>query len=705
MRVVTPDELAEHERQQEISQSLDAERDFDTGQLAGFVRGQWEMMRRHRSTFQGWNLRLLKAQRVQKGEYDPEKLQQIQQFGGSTVYARVIAAKCRGATSLLREVYLGPEKPWGLDPTDDPVLPDNVNDSIDKLVQTEIQNQIRLGGTPDVDKIKQRTEELAHQAKMAGKKKARDEAVKAEDRLNTILEEGEFYQSLAEVLSDIPLYPFGCLKGPVVRMVPTVQWVNGEAVEQVIPRMFWSRCSPFDIFWSPGVSRIKDADICERKRLTRTDLNDVLDLPGYNQENIRAVLDLYGNGGLRDWLDPTDAERAWHENKENPVFNQNRLIECLEYHGHVQGRLLIDYGMPREQIPDELRDYMVQVWVVGQFVIKVQLSPSPRKRHPYFVTSFEKVPGAILGNGLPDILEDVGDVCNAALRALVNNLSIASGPQVVVNDDRIAPGADNNEMYPWKRWHVNNDPANANNAEKPVDFFQPNSNANELLVVYEKFTQIADELSAIPRYVTGSDRMGGAGRTASGLAMLMGNAGKLLQTVAANIDRDIMEPGLQELYDLIMLTDESRIFRGDESIVVRGVEVAVQRETNRQRQLEFLQTTANPIDAPIMGLKGRAQVLRTVAHTIGIDGDSIVPSDDDLEQQQLQAQQAAQNAAQAAQGQPGQGPAPIQAAAPQSRPRGSQKALGGIPMQAAKPAGQSPLGTELGNQSRQMLPH
>ena len=92
-------------------------------------------------------------------------------------------------------------------------------------------------------------------------------------------------------------------------------------------------------------------------------------------------------------------------------------------------------------------------------------------------------------------------------------------------------------------------------------FFQPNSNAQELFGVYEKFTQIADELSAIPRYITGSERLGGAGRTASGLAMLMGNAAKILQTVAANIDNDVIEPAVAELYDMVMLTDTTGLLQ------------------------------------------------------------------------------------------------------------------------------------------------
>jgi hypothetical protein len=82
---------------------------------------------------------------------------------------------------------------------------------------------------------------------------------------------------------------------------------------------------------------------------------------------------------------------------------------------------------------------------------------------------------------------------------------------------------------------------------------------------------------------------------------------------------------------------------GEENIRVMGVSVAVQRETERSRQLEFLQATANPIDAQIIGPDGRAEILRSVASTIGLDGTKIVPSEDDLKaKEQAQAQAAAQ---------------------------------------------------------------
>ena len=648
LRVVGPSQLeaADKARADEIAAAEAATADDGVmSSIAGYVRKEFDQMKRHRSnTLSGWSDRLLNALRVFNGQYDAAKLNEIRQFGGSEIYARIVAMKCRGASSLLRDVYLSPDRPWGLDPADDPKIPDEIMASIKELVNTEIGGLAAAGQQPDIDQIRDRTQQLVEAARQAAKKKVGAAARVAEDKLDEILKQGGFYKALAEFISDLPLFPFACIKGPVVRIVPTVTWESNEAIVKQVPRLTWTRVSPFDIWWTPGVSDIEDAAIIERTRLTRADLNDLLDLPGYNQSALRTVLDLYGSGGLVDNWDVTDAERAVQESRENPNLNQSGMITCLEFTGNLQGKLLLDYGMDKSVIQDELRDYFVQAWIIGNYVIKVQMAPSPRKRHPYYITSFEKVPGTPVGNGLPDILNDIQEAGNATLRALINNLSISSGPQVVVNDDRLAPDDDGEQLYPWKRWHVQSDPM-GNNGQAPISFFQPSSNAQELLGVYQKFVDMADELSAIPKYLQGSGASGGAGRTASGLAMLMGNASKILQTVAANIDRDVLDPLLSALYDMVMLTDSSGILTGEEKVRVLGVSVAVQKETQRARQLEFLQITANPIDAQIVGPKGRAAILRNVATTIGLPGEQIVPSEDELDAQQKMAQALAQQQA------------------------------------------------------------
>lgn len=639
LRVVPGPQLEENLKREAEARAREANppRDESMSSLAGYIRTQYGIFSDHRNSQSGWGERLLSALRAFNGQYDPVKLQAIKTFGGTEIYSSIVAARCRGASALLRDVYLAPDRPWGLEPPADPDVPLEIVQAINSLVESELMSVDMFGGDPmiNTDAVRDRVMMLLMEARAAAKKKAEKQAEIAEDKIDEILTEGNFYKAVADFLVDLPLFPFACIKGPVVKIVPTVDWSEGRAVVRQLPRLIWQRCSPFDIYLTPGVSDIEDAEVIERSRLTRADLNDLLDLPGYDHAAVRAVLQEYGAGGLNDDWDTTDTERAVQENRENPRTNRSGMISCLEYHGNVQGIMLLQQGMDPGLIEDPLRDYMVQAWLIGRHIIKVQLSPSPRKRHPYYITSFEKVPGTPIGKGLPDIIGFAEDACNATLRALINNLSIASGPQVVVNTDRLANDEDAETLYPWKRWHTTSDPL-GNNSQVPISFFQPTSNSQELLLTYQKFSEIADELSAIPKYLSGSGMSSGAGRTASGLAMLMGNASKILQTVAANVDRDVFDPALTSLFDMLMLTDTSGLLTGQETVKVMGVAVAVQRETQRTRQLEFLTATANPLDAQIVGPKGRAVVLREVAQGIGIPGDDIVPSEEELAQMDAQ---------------------------------------------------------------------
>ena len=645
LRVVSPADLNQQD-QDRMATVTEANRPpaVSSTDLGAYVRQRWMAFRNHKN--QGNNMindRLLRAQRMFEGKYDPEKLAQIKKFGGSEVYSRLVAVKCRGASALLRDVYLGTERPWSIDPQPDPPIPPEVQTSIVQLIAAEAGNARQAGQNITQDHIHGRYVQLMHAATQTARRNAQTQADAASDKIDDILESGGFYTALTEFLADLPLFPYAIIKGPVVRMVPKMSWNNGQPVVQNKAQMFWERVNPFNFYWTPGVTRVEDAEIIERKRLTRADLNDLIGLPGYDESAVRAALQDYNNG-LRDWLDYPDTEEALNEARENPTFNLSHMIDALEYHGNVQGHMLLSQGVDPRLIPDLDRDYAVQTWVVGRHTIKTQLNPSPRRRHPYFITSFEKVPGTVIGHGLPDILEDIQEICNATLRALVNNMGISSGPQVVVNTDRLAPTEDASDLYPWKRWYTSDDGIAGN--QPPITFFQPQSNAQELLQIYTAMSSLGDDISAIPRYITGESASGGAGRTSSGLSMLMNNAQKILQTVAANVDTDVLKPLLSALYDLVMLTDTTGMLSGGEQVMVNGVHVSVQKETERQKQLQFLQISANPIDSAIVGQLGRARVLRAVAQGLGLP-DDVVPDDQTIQeqvkmQQQMQAQQQAQ---------------------------------------------------------------
>ena len=297
--------------------------------LAGYIRTQFEMMKNHRNSQSGWSERLSEALRTFNGVYSAQKLQEIEKFGGSQIYARISAAKCRGASSLLRDVYLQADRPWGLDPGPDPAIPPGIMKAIEQLMRVEVATMEAAGQPVEPEKMRDRLNSLLTAARQAAKKKAAAQAKIAEDKIDEYLVEGGFYKALAEFIADLPIFPFACIKGPVVRIVPTLNWENGTAISTPRPRLFWERVSPFDVWWTPGAGDIENASIIERSRLSRADLNDLLDIPGYDVNEVRAVLEEYGRGGLSDNWDSTDSERAVNESRENPVTNQSGMITCL----------------------------------------------------------------------------------------------------------------------------------------------------------------------------------------------------------------------------------------------------------------------------------------------------------------------------------------------------------------------------------------
>src|SRR6516225_4013625 len=108
-------------------------------ELVGYIKGQFEIFRNHRNTSAGWSNRMLEALRTYEGQYSPTKQQEVIKFGGSQIYARVSAQKCRAASSLLRDIYLGPDRPWGLDAPVDPPIPPEILATINTVVQQEPQ--------------------------------------------------------------------------------------------------------------------------------------------------------------------------------------------------------------------------------------------------------------------------------------------------------------------------------------------------------------------------------------------------------------------------------------------------------------------------------------------------------------------------------------------------------------------------------------
>lgn len=630
--------------------------------LSAYIKQCYESSRMHRQN-EGVDQRMIDALRSVRGEYDPQTLASIRQFGGSEVYARITASKVRGVAALLREIYTAAERPWALSPTPEPELAGpSLMQVVMDVMRAEMMEMAAQGITPPQDMLQKRMTEVREMVLQARKKAAKEGLRAREDVIDDILWEGGYYNALWEFLLDLATFPFACIKGPVVRYKRRVKWNGNKPTVQNVPTMEWHRCSPFDIYFAPWSQNPQDGYIIHRQRTNRASLQALRNLPSYDNDAIDRVL-AASPSSMSQWVDWIEHERAGLEQRESevsPIYSSHAVdkpMPMLEFNGPVSGTLLLQWGMKPDQVPDASQDLEITAYLVGDEVIGVRANPHPLGRKPFYVDSFERVPGSCYGHAVPDLINDIQGVANATIRSLVNNLAIASGPMAWINDDRISDNdPDPTKMWPWKVFRTT-DSLNSNSNEKPMEFFQPQTNANELMMVYEKFAQMADELSSLPRYMQGNAQgLGGAGRTASGLSMLIEASNRTIKQTVSSVDSNVIEPTVEDLNIYLAILRPEVVMEGDITVVARGAVELVQRETLRMRQLEFLNITNNPVDHQLVGPQGRYNLLKEVARDLGMPVSDMLPVDPS------KAMPAPQMPGSA----PAQGQAP--AAAPQEQP-------------------------------------
>ena len=637
--------------------------------LAGHIRRCWNEAREAKE--QKAERQMLKNLRQRRGEYDTDMLKQLQEQGSAVVYMLLTSNKCRSASAWLREALGG--MPWSASPTPVSDIDDATKNAIVNLATQEIQKYMAAGVFPSDAEVREFMLAVRDEAFAKVQEVAKQRAERMTEKMKDQLMEGGFEEAMDAFIDDLVTFPAAILKGPVVRVRPQLKWTQTAQGKLDVDtedsfRLEWERVDPFDIYPAPDATTIDDGYLIERHRLSRAELVNLRSVEGYSASAINAVLDEYGKGGLHEWL-CVDYERQEAEGKAlQAMSNPSELIDALQYWGSVQGKMLLDWGVDESEVEDPLAEYHIEAWLIGRWVIKATVNPDPLHRKPYYKTSWENIPGCFWGKSIPELCADTQAVCNAAARALVNNMSLSSGPQVAYDVSRLPVGENLSQMYPWKIWQFK-DNGTGGATVQPISFFQPQSNAAELMGIYEKFATLADEYTGIPRYMTGDANVGGAGRTASGMSMLMSNAGKSIKNVVASVDR-ILKPAIERLYFYNMMYLDDPELKGDVAIHAEGASALVMKQQQQQRQNEFLNIVCtNPMLTQLIGPEGIAFMLREAIKQMGFDADRIVPAPAILKAkmaEQQMAQMAQMQAAQMAQaqGQPQAGGSPAKPSTP-----------------------------------------
>ena len=600
--------------------------------------------------------KMLQSLRAYNGKYDPEDLAQIKRTGGSEIYMNLTPTKCRAAMSWIRDIMLpAKENAWSLEPTPVPDVPMEVKEILKKQVEQFLQNpqEPRPGEPPqqggpgeaatkikDANRLAQDLEDayLDEVYRLAKKEVKKFESVIADQ-----LAEGGWDIALSEFVEDFCVFPIAIMKGPIITKKKVLAWQNGQPVIDYKYKYKNKRVSPLDIYPSASATHVNDGNLCELLRLSSSELYNLIGTKGYNEDNIRDLLERYPDGMAFNFLNTHIEEEKSEEEDRGDSFSANSgVFHGVHYWGPASYEMLDEWGISKKIIgTDRQAQFEIEAILIGDQVIKCRINSDPLLRRPYFKASFQSTPGSWWGRSLPDLMRDIQRLCNATARSLANNMGVAAGPQVEVYLDRLAADEEIEDIYPFKIWQVTSDPTGGSG--RAVQFWQPSSNAGELLTVYKEFEIRADDATGIPRYAYGNERVGGAAQTASGLSMLLESASKGIKDAIRHIDDGLIKPRVEYQFYMNMVTSESDVdFTGDIVVVARGSQALTMRGAQEMRRNEFLQILSNERYLQIVGVEGVAEILREMAKALGL-GENIVPSRIELQQRQqkMEQQQAA----------------------------------------------------------------
>ena len=597
------------------------------------------------------------------GEYDNDTLAKIQEEGGSSIYMNITSTRVRAAKSWISDVFFpGKGKPWTFRHTPLVTLPKALEERIAKEINDEFakkRQELAQAETPPqptgapqpgqpgaavaamaqgqpqptpskLNKAQETLRELNQMKRDIREaireeigKEATEELKRLERMVEDQLVQGNWDAALAEFLDDVCIYPTAFMKGPVITKKKSLKWVNGKPTTEEGYTFQNERIDPLDMYPSPSASSLQDGCLIEHLRMDMSKLQHLKGVKGYSESIIEELMSEDNLAGLSAGIIDTGIEeyKADAERKGTSTDANEGVVHGLHFFGSIPAKLLKEWDKKEFNKYKDWEVVEVEAILVANRIIKCVANKDPLLRRPYFSASYVKRPGSVWGQSIPILMNPIQRMCNATARALANNLGIASGPQVEIYVDRLADNGSIEEIAPRKIWQVTSDATGGGG--RAVNFFQPTSNARELLEVYNTFEQKADDVTGVPRQALGNERLAGAGITASGMAMILESASKIIKDAIRNIDNGLIKPRVELQFYWNMIKNDKLTFSGDINVVPIGSSVLMVKGFEAMRRNEFLQVTANPVDQGIMGMEGRAEILRATAEDMGLPGNTI----------------------------------------------------------------------------------
>lgn len=594
--------------------------------LEGLVWTEFDQARRAKETVQHKMLNLLRAR---KNEYSAEELMLIRsEGGGSEMFLPLPQEKVATAVAWLNELY-GGDRPFDCVPTPIPKIPPEM----ERQIEAEAAMRFQLQGAAfagDPEAMRHFAQNLKARYHNEVRQWAKQRAEHNTEKVNDVLKEGGFYPALMDAFDDLCGLKAGFVHGPLVKMKQVLDWgADGRTATRVRKAVrTFEAPSPFDVYPAAGSGDVQHSHISIRLRLQAFELQELIGVEGFREDRITDAIKQYGTDGLQNWF-YEDTERADLEGRSiDTLITQKGLYDVIQHYTFATGKMLREWGMPGL---NDAEVYSISTWMLGRnILIGARINDDPLGERPLIKLGFRRVRGAFWCDGVTDIIWQLVKLGNAAARALCNNMAMSAGFYTEIQTDRLASGEPPRQPAPYSV--IQTVSPLSGTAGPAVYVHQGEIHAQVYIAIYAWVQNLCDAALGLPSFMSGTSTGGGAGDTSSGLAQLREMASRTFKFTVAEIDRQVAHTIDRVHTDIVLTEGETDPeLNGDINIEVKGTKSFGDRQQQQVRLNEMVVATNNPSDLQIMGLEGRAELLRAAFKSFdGIDIDRTIPGRDEL---------------------------------------------------------------------------
>lgn len=651
----------------QLNYTDDSGQEPDVQALATQLREEFETAQSARKMVE---LRWLDDLRQYRGIYDPKTAAKLSKRKRSRVFYRQTTYKVNTMVGRLMDLLFPQRlKNWALEPTPDPMLPEDVIASelgpeIEQLatamMQSYVQDLASQGVMPDDLAVRRLADAAYSQAfaqlntPEARIRIAKDRASAMEGVIDDQLKEcnangqrrPSWQQNCRQIVKSACLYGMGVLKGPLVERVDTKRFMperdeTGQTqwTEQVWSsdlRPYHEAVSIWDVFPDPGARVPSELRyVWQMHLMTDRDALELARFPGFDGEALIRYLRNHPDGDA----DPADWETQVRQLNDDNIGSAGAYLRkryrVLERWGYLSGDELASIGIETEQAEQV---YPANVWLIGDVIIKAVINPLDGVDIPYFFYPYQQDDTSFWPEGIAYSLRTPQAGINAAVRAMQDNAGAASGPIYAVNTAYLDDDEDPTEMQANRIFLMNKPGMDIRQMFQAISV---PSCIEHNLALSQFWQNAADELST-PRFNQGDGSVQGAGETASGLSMLMGASNILLKDHIKDFDDCVVAPFIRAMFHWNMKWNEREEIKGDFEVVASGSQSLIAKEVRQQQIPALISYMSIPQFAPYIRPD---KLLEVAMEQTDLPAERILRTEDEARQyqQEEQAMQAEAN--------------------------------------------------------------